>query len=160
MLGCSGYLGCNTGIYLIPPRHPLILLVKSIEQSIRSEQKCSKILTSRIFQLGKLHLRDSDRPMKSSPDPSRRVRRLFALNETERLHKGDAKFQPSCWRLPGVNVTGIDVNSFEKFDVNRVIGPAICMSGIRCISSSNSTRNSSRASPLPRQKCAPPPPNA
>jgi hypothetical protein len=27
-----------------------------------------------------------------------------------------------------VKVTGIDVNSFEKFDVKRVIGPAKCMS--------------------------------
>ena len=48
-------------------------------------------------------------------------------------------------------MTGIDVSSFEKLDVKRVIGPAICMSGMRRINSSNSTRNSSRASPLPSQ---------
>jgi hypothetical protein len=29
----------------------------------------------------------------------------------------------SLSRFPGMTVTGIDVNSFEKFDVKRVIGP-------------------------------------
>ena len=58
--------GCDPAIEAL--HHPLILLVKSMEKSIRSEEDRSNMLTSSIFQLRKLYPCDSDSQMNWKPD--------------------------------------------------------------------------------------------
>src|SRR5262249_33223464 len=63
-------------------------------------------------------------------------------------------------RAPGVNRTGIDSSELAQDERSRSTGPASSMSVRRRVTSSKITFSSRRASPDPRQKWRPPPPNA
>ena len=74
------------------------------------------------------------------------------------------KYQPECYLFNtfwlGVNATGRCLMPLTKLIRKRSAGPVTEMSGSRAAKPSKMSFNSRRARLAPKQKCAPPAPNA